>query len=151
LRSKPGAPSDFNQLRHHNDRCAALPQRDDQPDAVGRYPAGLHWRRTDLDTVAALIRSLDVVTPCLHSDPGDADRLHVSSQCLLPVVDRSGIPILLKTRVHKDGYSLPVTIMVPLYGADLDAYDNYARFCRRTILSIKSYSACATRETPQYP
>jgi ceramide glucosyltransferase len=33
--------------------------------------------------------------------------------------------------VHKDGHSLPVTIMVPLYGADFEAYENYARFCRQ--------------------
>lgn len=33
--------------------------------------------------------------------------------------------------VNKDGNLLPVTIMVPLYGADFGAYENYARFCRQ--------------------
>ena len=33
--------------------------------------------------------------------------------------------------VNKDDDRLPVTIMVPLYGADFGAYENYARFCRQ--------------------
>ena len=36
-----------------------------------------------------------------------------------------------KAGVNKDGNRLPVTIMVPLYGADFEAYENYARFCRQ--------------------
>ena len=36
-----------------------------------------------------------------------------------------------KAGVNKDGNRLPVTIMIPLYGADFEAYENYARFCRQ--------------------
>lgn len=33
--------------------------------------------------------------------------------------------------VNNPGNLLPVTIMIPLYGADFGAYENYARFCRQ--------------------
>jgi ceramide glucosyltransferase len=36
-----------------------------------------------------------------------------------------------KPKEDEDGKLLPVTIMIPLHGADFDAYDNYARFCRQ--------------------
>jgi ceramide glucosyltransferase len=36
-----------------------------------------------------------------------------------------------RTREAEVGDLLPVTIMIPLYGADFKAYDNYARFCRQ--------------------
>lgn len=32
---------------------------------------------------------------------------------------------------NEAGKSLPVSIMIPLHGADFNAYDNYARFCRQ--------------------
>lgn len=34
-----------------------------------------------------------------------------------------------KPRVDEGGELLPVTIMIPLHGADFKAYENYARFC----------------------
>ena len=46
---------------------------------------------------------------------------------LLSIV--AGFRFFSRPGVHKDRYSPPVTIMVPLYGADLDAYENYSRFC----------------------
>lgn len=36
-----------------------------------------------------------------------------------------------RARVDEGGKLLPVTIMIPLHGADINAYDNYARFCRQ--------------------
>jgi len=36
-----------------------------------------------------------------------------------------------KSKVNEGGKLLPVSIMIPLHGADFDAYDNYARFCRQ--------------------
>ena len=36
-----------------------------------------------------------------------------------------------RPKLKEGGKLLPVTIMIPLHGADFDAYDNYARFCRQ--------------------
>ena len=36
-----------------------------------------------------------------------------------------------QTRLNTDSPSLPVTIMIPLCGADAGAYENYATFCRQ--------------------
>jgi ceramide glucosyltransferase len=55
--------------------------------------------------------------------------LAANAYYLLSIV--AGFRFFSRPSVHEDGHSLPVTIMVPLYGADLDAYENYARFCRQ--------------------
>jgi ceramide glucosyltransferase len=55
--------------------------------------------------------------------------LAANAYYLLSIV--AGFRFFSRPRVHEDGHFLPVTIMVPLYGADLDAYENYARFCRQ--------------------
>src|SRR6266496_1151785 len=53
--------------------------------------------------------------------------LAANAYYLLSIV--AGFRFFSRPSVHKDGHSLPVTIMVPLYGADLEAYQNYTRFC----------------------
>ena len=55
--------------------------------------------------------------------------LAANAYYLLSIV--AGFRFFSKPSVYKDGHSLPVTIMVPLYGADFEAYENYARFCRQ--------------------
>ena len=55
--------------------------------------------------------------------------LAANAYYLLSIV--AGFRFFSRHSVHEDGHSLPVTIMVPLYGADFDAYENYARFCRQ--------------------
>ena len=55
--------------------------------------------------------------------------LAANAYYLLSIV--AGFRFFSRPTVYKDGHSLPVTIMVPLYGADFEAYENYARFCRQ--------------------
>ena len=55
--------------------------------------------------------------------------LAANAYYLLSIV--AGFRFFSIPKAHEGGHSLPVTIMVPLYGADLEAYENYARFCRQ--------------------
>jgi ceramide glucosyltransferase len=55
--------------------------------------------------------------------------LAANAYYLLSIV--AGFKFFSRPSVDEDGHSLPVTIMVPLYGADFEAYENYARFCRQ--------------------
>jgi len=55
--------------------------------------------------------------------------LAANAYYLLSIV--AGFRFFSRPSLLKDGHSLPVTIMVPLYGADFEAYENYARFCRQ--------------------
>jgi ceramide glucosyltransferase len=55
--------------------------------------------------------------------------LAANAYYLLSIV--AGFRFFSRPGVHKDGNFLPVTIMVPLHGADFEAYQNYARFCRQ--------------------
>jgi len=53
--------------------------------------------------------------------------LAANAYYLLSIV--AGFRFFSRPSLLEDGHSLPVTIMVPLYGADFEAYENYARFC----------------------
>lgn len=55
--------------------------------------------------------------------------LAANAYYLLSIV--AGFRFFSRPGLLEDGHSLPVTIMVPLYGADFKAYENYARFCRQ--------------------
>ena len=55
--------------------------------------------------------------------------LAANAYYLLSIV--AGFRFFSRPSLLEDGHSLPVTIMVPLYGADFEAYENYARFCRQ--------------------
>jgi len=55
--------------------------------------------------------------------------LAANAYYLLSIV--AGFRFFSRPSLLEDGHSPPVTIMVPLYGADFEAYENYARFCRQ--------------------
>ncbi len=55
--------------------------------------------------------------------------LAANAYYLLSII--AGFRFFSRPSLLEDGRSLPVTIMVPLYGADFEAYENYTRFCRQ--------------------
>jgi len=55
--------------------------------------------------------------------------LAANAYYLLSII--AGFRFFSKTSEPKDNELKPATIMVPLYGADFKAYENYARFCRQ--------------------
>lgn len=54
-------------------------------------------------------------------------------------------------KVYESGKLLPVTIMIPLHGADFSAYDNYARFCRQDYPQYQIVFGVREAEDPSVP
>src|SRR5688572_1864079 len=55
------------------------------------------------------------------------------------------------SKVYESGKLLPVTIMIPLHGADFNAYDNYARFCRQNYPQYQIVFGVREAEDPSIP
>src|SRR5205085_9677010 len=114
---------------HHRRREAVL-EREDQPGALGRHPASLRRRGADLAALL-MLTATTIIGLLLAACTVAATAFYLLSMIAAYRFSGAGQRDT-ETRRHGDTEQWPpVSIMIPLHGADFDAYQNYARFCNQ--------------------
>src|SRR2546423_12803775 len=133
-RPESGAAGDGDQLRHHHRRREAVLEREDQPGALGRHPAGLRWRGADLAALL-MLTATTIIGFLLAACTIAATAFYLLSMIAAyrffsPSSKKKNPEAQARGDTEPTAWP-PVSIMIPLHGADFDAYQNYARFCNQ--------------------